>query len=394
MRLRTPGKTNGAVAGLRTPAAALGALASCPLLTVLLLLPGCTFSPAAAETGSDCHSCNPAAAGSNQSGRMQSAPTAQTGASKNRESNSKLPASSLLKERNFLEARSASADRLIADGTRLVRETRLLAANAETPDAFGLYESLFNQYQDALARYKQHRREYFEHVQQYHNTQSQPESIYPNSNPSQSNNDQNSPGSLQALKYAVEDKCAQLQQLETTIISNERQLEAMVASLRNSQQKESQAIFSSNWTAASGLAAQNSSLVAQFNHMAMMKNAQVFKSVSSLIAEANRDGAYNAHMQAYKDFSQSNGMEVALNKRSNMHGQVATMVQSQLAAMRPEGLSMPALDPNRPAVTADQLQQESNALDSEYANVQDLFAKLESVRKSMPPSLPGTKGHK
>jgi hypothetical protein len=306
-----------------------------------------------------------------------------------------------------VEARIESADRLISDGVRLNAETESLlngfsrlakldeesspfqsqriASSAVTENVYQLYENLFQQYEQALAQYKQHRRDYYEHSQLYHN-QPQPDMISPTDLVQSSSNSSNS-GGMQALQFRAQDKCQQLQQLESTIIANEQRLQQMVSDLIVSQQKESVALFASAWADANQLAVKNGNLAAQFNHFGLLKTAQVANAVHDLIAEANRDGAYSAHMLAYKNLSDSNNAEQQINKRSNIHGQLAMRYLSQLASMRPVNAPVIApSNPNQPTFSADQLEQENNALDQEYARVQDLFAKLESVRKSMPPS--------
>jgi len=297
-----------------------------------------------------------------------------------------------------LTKRLESAERLIADGTRLDETNRALihnlkvAAGGVTENVYQSYEGLFKQYYDALAAYQQHRRDYLDHVQSYHTQNQQPEMISPSQ--SYGSNQQPVRGGLQPLKYKTQDKCDQMQQLESTIIANEQQLTTMVSNLMIAQQKESAAMFANEWSAANQLAIQNSRFASQFNDLGILKTAQVSRSVHNLIMEANRDGAYNAHMEAYQNLSTSNGMEQLINKRSNMHASYAMQTMTQLAAMRPAGMPMngPAAGPARVYTSAD-LEQESNALDQEYAGVQALFAKLEAVRKAMPPKLKGKTGN-
>lgn len=306
----------------------------------------------------------------------------------------------------ILQQRIDSADRLIADGSQIEQRTGILIdrfnqlldrtsnrklAGNQSLDVFALYESLFKQYEDALAQYKQHRKEYFDHAQQFHQMQ-QPESIVGSvsqDSDTSGNDYANTPG---VQRFRAQDKCAALQQLEGRIIANETRLQEMVAELASSMQKESTAMFASSWSAANQLATQNSNLASQYNQMGMQKTAWYSQNVHNFIAEANRDGAYGAHIQAYKDLSNGNAMESEIFKRCKEHMRNATSTLSDLASIRPAGLSLAAPQPGQAPITADQLQRESNTLDSEYANVQDLFAKLESVRKSMPPSLKKNKG--
>lgn len=310
----------------------------------------------------------------------------------------------------FVQSRIDSADELLADGARIEKQTRNLieavnkisaadrdsspfpsqriASSAVTEDVYSLYENLFRQYEEALAAYKRHREAYNQHALQYHN-QPQPDMISP-SELYQAKTP--AAGGLQALRFRAQDKCAQLQQLENTIIANEQQLQQMLSDLAISQQKESAALFASAWADANQLAMQNSNLAAQFNHMGLQKTAQVANSVHDLIELANRDGAYSAHIEAYKNLSDSNNVEQQIVKRSNYHGQVAMQTLSRLAAMRPAGQMPGVPSSEQRSYSAADLEQENNALDSEYARVQDLFQKLESVRKSMPPNFSPKQG--
>jgi len=309
-----------------------------------------------------------------------------------------------------LQQRIDSADRLIADGTAIEQRSGILIdrfsrlqnysskrklAASETIDVYGLYESLFKQYEDGLAQYKQHRKDYYAHVQQYHQSQQPVEIVGSNSQIPSQNEDQTAAGFANAagvLKFKVQDKCTALQTLEGRILANEAQLQGMISDLASSMQTESQSIFADNWMSANQLAIQNSNLAGQYNHTGMQKTAWYSQNVHNFIEEANRDGAYGAHMQAYKDLSSGNAMEAEIFKRCKAHMQRASSSLGELAQMRPSGVSMAAPKPDQAPITADLIQRESNALDVEYANVQDLFGKLESVRKSMPPSFRKSKG--
>lgn len=305
-----------------------------------------------------------------------------------------------------MEARIDSANRLIADGKRITARSKTLMDTAEllsrldeksspfpsqriasgvtTPDVYQLYESLFKEYYQALAQYKEHRQEYNAHVNAYHQS-SQPEMIAPT--PTDNTNASSSAtfNGMHALRFQVQDKCQQLQQLESQILSNEQQLQQMISNLIVSQQKESAAMFASAWSDANQLARQNGVLSSQFSHQGLQKTASVANSVHSLIELANRDGAYSAHMEAYKNLADSNNVEQELNKRMNIHGQYAMRFMSELASMRPQGQEPSAPSAGGATVySAAELAQENDALDREYAHVQDLFSKLESVRQTMP----------
>jgi hypothetical protein len=314
----------------------------------------------------------------------------------------------------LLQQRIESADRLIADATQIEQRTGILidqfqqlkdrnkrlasSVTDSSINVFTLYESLFKQYEDALNQYNQHRKEYFAHTRQFHQMH-QPDSIVGANSQIQSANSSpygdNSSGFANAagvLKFKAQDKCTQLQALEGRILANESRLDDMVSDLETSMQKESQAMFANSWMAANQLAIQNSTLASQYNHLGMQKTAWYSQNVHNFIEEANRDGAYGAHVQAYRDLSNGNAMESEIYKRCQAHVQRASSTLNELASMRPQGLSISPPGAGQQAITADQLQRESNQLDSEYANVQDIFAKLESVRKSMPPSLKKNKG--
>lgn len=307
--------------------------------------------------------------------------------------------------RVHIQSRIASADKLIADGDRLNAKTQKLmstvdainkldekvsafpsqriASGVTTPNAYELYDSLFKEYYQALAQYKQHRQEYNAHVNAYHQNP-QPEMIAPTPTDPNASTSATFNG-MRALKFQAQDKCQQLQQLESNILSNEQQLQQMISNLMASQQKESAAMFASAWSDANQLAQQNGQLASQFSHQGLQKTASVANSVHQLIELANRDGAYNAHLEAYKNLADSNNVEQELNKRMNIHGQWAMRFLGQLASMRPQnqGPSAPGADGGR-VYTASDLAQENNELDKEYAHVQDLFGKLESVRQTMP----------
>ncbi len=278
----------------------------------------------------------------------------------------------------------ANARKLNDDSSKLTELVGTVAANATTVDVYGQYDDIFRQYEIALNNYKQHRREYLEHVQRFHQSQ-QPEMISGQS--SNFGSDAQSNFGIKPLQFRVNDACGQLQQLESSLIANEMKLESMINSLAAAQQKESPAAFSELWSEANQLAVSNSSLSSQFNHLGIQKTAGISRNVRSLIDQANRDGAYSSHLQAYNNLSRGNGLENEIYQRSNMHAKFALTVLSRLSMMRPPNLalSQPPSSDNR-VFSAEELSNESQALDKEYGNVQNLFAKLEAVRKSMPPT--------
>ncbi len=278
----------------------------------------------------------------------------------------------------------ARAKQLNHDTSKLSNLVGKIAANATTVDVYSQYEDIFHQYEIALKNYKQHRREYFDHVQRFHQTQ-QPDMISGQSS-SFGSNAQSSLG-IKPMKFRVNDACDQLQQLESTLIANEGKLDSMIYALYGAQQKEGQTSYAALWSEANQLAIADSALASQFNHLGIQKTAGISQSVRSLIDEANRDGAYSAHLQAYNNLSRGNDLENEIYQRSNMHGKFALSMLSRLARMKPPDMALsqaPSTD-NR-VYSAEDLSNESRALDAEYADVQNLFAKLEVVRKSLPPS--------
>lgn len=290
--------------------------------------------------------------------------------------------------------RLRSAEQLIADGREWQtkandlagRVGHLAAKGNSTNELWSQYQSLFQQYEQLLSSYRQHRQAYSAHVQSYHNMQSSVQQVNGSLDSVIASDPSNA---MKPIKVAAQDKCAELQQLESSIINNETKLGSMMDQLYAATQKESASMFASLWSQANSLAMQDSMQANQFNHMGLLKTAQNTRSVHDLIAEANRDGAYNAHMQAYKDLSQGSTLEHEIYKRSNEHSNFAMSTLSKLAQMKPQGFSNNAPPPDTTVYSSDDLLRESHSLDQEYANVQALFQKLEAVRKALPPNLQG-----
>lgn len=306
--------------------------------------------------------------------------------------------------------RLQSAERLIEDGRAwqnsalelceridsLKNARRTEIAGDAAADSMGLwrsYQELFKEYEQSLAEYRQHRHDYFEHAQRFHNRSSAPEAI--NGSPSQmSSLSQMGTGEVSStnfrpLKLQAQDKCAELQELEQNIVVNEQRLEELLQDLSEAQQKESSGTFASLWNEANDLAMKNNELAGKFNHIGIQKTMQSSKNVHNLILEANRDGAYSAHLNAYRDLSQSNNLQQEIFKRANQHGRFAVMALSKLSVMRPSLQGVPP-EPDSKVYSAEDLEQQSADLDQEYANVQSLFEKLETIRKSLPPQLQKT----
>jgi hypothetical protein len=222
---------------------------------------------------------------------------------------------------------------------------------------------------------------------------------------SQSFGTSTSPTGLTPLKVQAQDKCADLVALETRLLESESNLSGLVSKLQYSQNKESTSMLAGMWSDAEQAARQNQALASQFNHLGIQKTGTYSQNVHSLIVEANRDGAYGAHMKAYSDLTQGNNLQQEIYKHANLHGQFALSMLSTLNMLKPPGVvsggTMPGSFTGTPYVSSGyaasgaggsysgaQLAQESQALDVEYAQVQDLMRRLEILRQALPPQPP------
>lgn len=332
-------------------------------------------------------------------------------------------------ERKHIESRIASANKLIKQGRRIEQQQsrlsnrikdKLLAAGSQSANPWTAYQSLFLEYEKALSAYQQHRREYFAHAQQYHGVQSfsgsaqssTPYGQASSQSPSmqQSFGTTPSPTGLTPLKVQAQDKCDQLVALETKLLESEGYLAKLVSQLQYGQSRESQSMLIGMWSDAEQVARQVQGMASQFNHQGIQKTGSYSQNVHGLIMEANRDGDYGAHMDAYRELSRSNTIQQDINKHANLHGQFAMQMLFTLNSLKPPGAipggGSPSSLPGSPtgAVTeydpgsssfgpgasydATQLAQESRALDLEYAQVQELMSRLEILRQALPPTPP------
>lgn len=337
-------------------------------------------------------------------------------------------------ERKHIKSRIASANKLIKQG-RLIEaqhtnlsnriKAKLLVADSRSSNPWTAYQNLFLEYEKALAAYQEHRREYFAHAQQYHGVQSfsgSAENSVPygqssSQSPSmqQSFGTTTSPTGLTPLRVQAQDKCDQLVALETKLIASEGNLSKLVSQLQYGQSRESQSMLIGMWSDAEQVARQVQGMASEFNHQGIQKTGSSSQNVHSLIMEANRDGDYGAHMDAYRQLSRSNNFQQEITKHANLHGQFALQMLSTLNSLRPPGAipgggafsSLPGsptgtvteYDPSGGGSTfgpgasydATQLAQESRALDLEYAQVQELMSRLEVLRQALPPTPPNRK---
>ncbi len=294
---------------------------------------------------------------------------------------------------DMLNHRMHSADKLMNDGEKLVAGKLRLCRHIETFLAQSRakltledYRTLMEEYQQSLGTYKLHRREFFEHCKAFHPaspTPGQTQTTVPVV-PAQANV---STSSLKPLQLKAEQKCAQLVKMESGLLASEQQLDSLVKKLTSAWGKESPLVFGSMWADAQNLAIGNQATASEFNHMAIQKTSTASHQVAALIAEANRDGAYGAHMKAYKELSENNTLQQDLFERANQHGKFALMMLSKLQAMRPQG--SPQFSSSTTSYSAADLHAESVALEKEYEELQSKFRELSEAKKFLPSTKSG-----
>lgn len=281
-----------------------------------------------------------------------------------------------------------SAKKLISQAEKIQKQTKLLKGKAEELNKktqeganrvnWQAYQNLFSQYQQALAHYSQHRKDYYAHAQAFH---SQPSinaksvGLAPSPNTA-----------FKPLQLKTELKCQQLVDLENQLFAAEKELSGYISRLVVASQSESSSQYASLWNDAKKLALEAQSGTSSFNHQAIQKGSEIQKSVSNLIASANRDGDYTEHMQAFQSYSQSNSLQQNLFKRADMHNRFVNSVLLQLDAIKPISQGGTTGGGNGP-VSAEQLQQENRELEAEYANLQELMRRMEEVRATLPAKL-------
>jgi hypothetical protein len=328
-------------------------------------------------------------------------------------------------ERKHINSRIASANKLLKQGHRLEwkqadLKSKLLVAKSQSSNSWTAYQKLFLEYEQALQAYQEHRREYFQHAQQFHEVQSfsgSSESSAPygsTQSPSmqQSFGTTPSPTGLTPLKVQAQDKCADLSALEARLIESEGNLSRLVSQLQYAQSRESQAMLVGMWSDAQQAARQVQGMASQFNHQGILKTGIYSQNVHGLIMEANRDGDYGAHMDAYRELGRSNTIQQEITRHANTHGQFALQMLSAINSLRPPGAvpgvgatgslpgaplgTMTEYDPGGGAssfgpgssYSATQLAQESRSLDLEYSQVQELMSRLEVLRQALPATPP------
>lgn len=316
--------------------------------------------------------------------------------------------------------RDASASNLMADSARLSEQNRILCKRIESlaskpggsTSSWSAYQTLFQQYKMALDSYNNHRKLYFEHLKSFHgNSNAGPEMIagdmindtpQTTASQTQSNGSDSSkvksPSGATLIKIKVEEKCAQLMALEKQLIASETRLSTLVSNLVAAQSKEGPQVFAQMWTDAQNLAMENRATASQYNHLGIQKSSKASGAVHDLIEQANRDGAYTAHMKAYKELSDNDKLQQQIYQNANKHGQFAMMMLSQLSSMRPPasafdgGVAAPGI-PGQSSVSSVELRAESADLAREYEQLQSTFQKLEKARVSLPANLRGKSGN-
>ncbi len=283
--------------------------------------------------------------------------------------------------------RLTSAKKLISQAMTLKKQTNSISKKAQLMDkkasdpsaarvSWQAYQDLFKQYQQALLVYTNHRKDYYAHSQAYH---SQP------SINAKSFGMMPSPDSMfKPLQLSTELKCQQLVNLESQLFAAEKELAGYMSKLVVASQSESASQYASLWGDAKKLALETQGGAASFNHQAIQKGASISDSVHNLISSANRDGDYTEHMKAYQSYSQSNNLQQSLFKRADVHGKFVLSILSQLDSIKPVG---GAASGGTGPVSVEQLAQENQALEAEYANLQEIMRRMEEVRSTMPAKL-------
>jgi hypothetical protein len=251
------------------------------------------------------------------------------------------------------------------------------------------FEKLYAAYQEARTTYFLHKQEYDKHVAQFHNQPPQMISgaaISSNANTNSSSNLLPPVPPYQPLKLKVGAACRALQGEERMLSASEAELAACINELISSKGKANSALYAQQWQRAEQMATALQSRVLGFGQQVLQKEQLSQEELHNLTQAALRDGDAVESRRVFLDAQHQTQVDNQEIARAHLHSNLFANLSSQLGRLNPALSAVAittALAPARTFITFDQIQGESQALQSEYEQLQERYAELQ---QAIPPN--------
>lgn len=242
---------------------------------------------------------------------------------------------------------------------------RLQIAGRSSSAELQQYDDLYSQYRAAMAAYQQHRQELQQHVDEFHKQAQQ------GGNSGEPMTINIAP--VKALHLQAKDECDQLQAEEQQLHQAEVTLSTFLNDLLVRKSQLSRMDFFQRWSEAQRFAMSIQSQAAQFSQNVAAKQTVTTDELHQITHAAIITGDYTQSAKAYQQVQRRTAIENEENSRANMHSQIADMFIAQLMKLNPTVQGAP---------TADSINAESQSVAKEFANVQELYQKLEKANPS------------
>jgi len=225
------------------------------------------------------------------------------------------------------------------------------------------YGQLLKDYRQALDSYERHRVQYQQHCQAYHHNPALPDSFKQSL----------AIPAFQPLKISASEACNQLKETEESLVAQENQLNNLLTALASNSSAVRQQSAS-----AQELSSQLQATAMQYDNLVIAKQATTTKDLQAIFAQANRDGDYVESQNAFAESKRRTALENEALKRAHSYSQIAQMLSMKVSLLGNVASQQLTQTPEV-QLSAEELEQESAALDAEYQQLQNKFALLQQA---------------
>lgn len=253
------------------------------------------------------------------------------------------------------------------------------------------FQDLFQAYQTARRQYLQHKLLYDEHVAVFHRQATQSQAQYQVVAPSQTQSSSTDimpmPQPYSKIRLRAEDACNALQQTEFALYSAEQTLVLAINYAAKIRGKVTDQVYADAWNSAQTQGSNLQRQVVDFGRDVLNKEQASNDQLHQATQIAQRDGDFVQAKKTYMEVQRSSALNQEETNRAHKHSMFLAAALNAIRVLNP--LSNPnansvaaatsAQSGASPIITNDQIQNESNALEREYNQLQEQYSAMEKA---------------
>jgi hypothetical protein len=227
------------------------------------------------------------------------------------------------------------------------------------------FENVYQKYQVARTQYLEHRQEYDAHVKEFHQEAKQDNRALPPL----------TVPDVKPLKVQAEDQCRQLQIMEQQLKSSEEVMLNAIETLQSERSKTNPDVYFQRWINSQSMAMNVQNTAMAFNHGIAQKEQLTSEQLHAATQSAILDGDAIQSQKTYVETQRRTALANAEAQRAQLHSQLAAAFLIYINSLSP----LAQRTANASTISPEQLERESNSLQTEYNGLQEQYSEVEKL---------------